>query len=198
MGKKKERGNQFFGPFLINIRAIPDLMTGKAAKFLCLAAGLAISATFGMPSAAQEAAVSVGPVTGLKLPRYVSIKKRARARRGPSTKHRIDWVFVRPNLPVRVIQEHEHWRRVEDSEGFGGWIHYAFLSSSRYALITKDHHEIRYKPTMAGKAMAKASAGVIVALDECRPQWCLVEAGDHRGWTTRSGLWGLSEGETFE
>ena len=56
-----------------------------------------------------------GPVTGLPLPRYVSLKaSEANVRRGPSLTHRIDWVFKRRDMPLRITAEFGHWRRVED------------------------------------------------------------------------------------
>jgi SH3-like domain-containing protein len=63
-----------------------------------------------------------GSVTSLPLPRYVSLKtNEGNARRGPGLTHRIDWVFTRAGMPLRITAEFEHWRRVEDSEGVGGW-----------------------------------------------------------------------------
>ncbi len=46
------------------------------------------------------------------------------ARRGPRLTHRIDWVFTRAGMPLRITAEFEHWRRVEDSEGVGGWVNF--------------------------------------------------------------------------
>ena len=69
-----------------------------------------------------------GPVTNLPLPRYVSLKGgEGNARRGPSLSHRIDWVFRHPGMPLRVVAEFGHWRRVEDQDGAGGWVHYSCL-----------------------------------------------------------------------
>jgi len=32
--------------------------------------------------------------------------------------------------------EYEHWRRVEDQDGAGGWVHYSLLSGVRSVLVT--------------------------------------------------------------
>jgi SH3-like domain-containing protein len=163
-----------------------------------LIAASAITSGVVAPASGQGLGQGLGPVTGLQMPRYVSVKKKARARKGPSTKHSIDWVYVHLNTPVRVVQEYGHWRRVEDREGFGGWIHYALLSNSRFVVFTHDMHEIRYKPSNAGKAMARVEAGVIARLLSCEPKWCRVEAGAHSGWTEKSGIWGVTDSETFD
>jgi SH3-like domain-containing protein len=66
----------------------------------------------------------VGCVTNLPLPRFVSLKgNEGNARRGPGLTHRIDWVFTRSGMPLRITAEFENWRRVEDFEGAGGWVH---------------------------------------------------------------------------
>ncbi len=51
-------------------------------------------------------------------------------------------------MPLKVTAEFEHWRRVEDNEGAGGWVHYALLSGTRAVLITEDMVEFRLAPTM--------------------------------------------------
>ncbi|MEM6465351.1 MAG: SH3 domain-containing protein, partial [Pseudomonadota bacterium] len=88
-----------------------------------------------------------GKVTNLPIPRYVSIKaKEANARRGPSLNHRIDWVFHHRGTPLRVTAEHGHWRRVEDVDGAGGWMHYALLSVARFVLIRDAHADLYRSP----------------------------------------------------
>lgn len=149
-------------------------------------------------NASAQSVATVGPVTGLEIPRYVSIKNRARARRGPSTKYKIDWVYERAHLPVKVEREFGHWRRVVDFEGQGGWIHYALLSNARYVLFTRERHEIRLRPGPNAKPVAYAQNGVVALVEECEPNWCLVRADKISGWTHKSGLWGVNDGEVVE
>ena len=95
------------------------------------AAGAVWCASCAAGLAAKEMAVSA---SGLPLPRYVSLKGNVgNARRGPGVTHRIDWVFTHAGMPLRVTAEHENWRRVEDAEGMGGWVHYILLSGVRTA-----------------------------------------------------------------
>ena len=57
----------------------------------------------------------VGPVSGLPLPRYVSLKSdRVNLREGPSKDHRTTWVFLRAGLPVEITAEFDIWRKVRD------------------------------------------------------------------------------------
>ena len=140
-------------------------------------------------SAAQE---RIGRVTELALPRFVSIKStKANARRGPGLDQKIDWVFMRRNLPVRVVDEYNHWRRVEDSDGRGGWVHYSLLSGRRTVLVTQSALPIRAKPAADARVLAQAETGVVGLLSTCTTDWCEVEMGAFDGWVPKSGIWGV-------
>ncbi|WP_338048854.1 SH3 domain-containing protein [Rhodobaculum claviforme] len=150
-----------------------------------------------METAAPE--VGVGPVTGLALPRFVSLRSNeGNARRGPGMTHRIDWVFTRRDMPLRVVAEFEHWRRVEDAEGLGGWMHFALLSGVRTVLVRTDMMPLRLQPDDRAPVVAHLEAGVIARVQSCAPDWCRLRADGVRGWAPRADLWGLIPGETFE
>ncbi|MBC9245361.1 SH3 domain-containing protein [Paracoccus sp. 11-3] len=140
-----------------------------------------------------------GPVTNLPVPRYVSLKgSEGNARRGPSLSHRIDWVFRHAGMPLRVTAEFGHWRRVEDKDGAGGWIHYALLSGVRTALVTQDMLELRSRPDPDSNVVARAESGAIVRLGECDPGWCRISGGGQRGWVPKSAIWGVDPDEVRE
>ena len=70
----------------------------------------------------------VGKVTGLEIPRFVSLKKsKTFLRRGPDKSYKIDWILERNNYPLKVIAEHEHWRQVIDFQGDEGWVYFLSL-----------------------------------------------------------------------
>lgn len=141
----------------------------------------------------------IGPVTGFALPRFVSMDAgQGFARRGPSRSHRIDWVFQRRDMPLMIVAEHGHWRRVVDQDGAGGWMHYALLSGRRTALITQDLADLRLRPEEAAPVRAQAQRGVVVHLEECRPAWCLVGSSGHEGWVAKTALWGVLAEEIFD
>lgn len=143
-----------------------------------------------------EAQTLRGPVTNLPLPRYVSLKgNEGNARRGPSLSHRIDWVFRHAGMPLRVTAEFGHWRRVEDRDGAGGWVHYALLSGVRTALVSEDMLELRMRPNADSDVVARAEAGAILRLGECNPGWCRVSGGGQRGWVPKSAIWGVDQDE---
>lgn len=140
-----------------------------------------------------------GPVTNLPLPRYVSLKGgEGNARRGPSLSHRIDWVFRHPGMPLRVVAEFGHWRRIEDQDGAGGWVHYSLLSGVRTAIVTTDMAELRARADQNGPIIARAEAGAIVRLHECVKDWCRVSGGGEKGWVVKTSLWGVDADEIRE
>lgn len=144
----------------------------------------------------QTSAASFGPETNLPLPRFVSLKaSQANVRRGPSLSHRIDWVFQRRNMPLQVVAEYGHWRRVVDREGQGGWVHYTMLSGSRTVLINGTTTPLRAKPDDTAIENAMLEPDVIARLGECDAQWCKLNAGGYRGWAPKAALWGVAEGE---
>jgi SH3-like domain-containing protein len=138
-------------------------------------------------------------VTNLLLPRYVSLKtNEGNARRGPGLTHRIDWVFSRAGMPLRVTAEYENWRRVEDAEGAGGWVHYSLLSGTRTVLVTANMMDLRATPLPDGTVILRAEAGVIGRLLECNPDWCRISISGEKGWAEKNDLWGVDPEESFE
>lgn len=138
-----------------------------------------------------------GPVTNLPLPRFVSLKAaEGNVRRGPSLTHRIDWVFKRRHMPLRITAEHGHWRRVEDKEGFGGWVHYSLISGNRTVVIEQDMLPLHARPDGNAPIKVALEAGVIAELDKCGLDWCRLNAEGYRGWAPKAAFWGVTPEET--
>lgn len=168
---------------------------------LALAAMLALAA----PAAAQElenggAGETIlpghGASTNLPVPRYVSLKSDVgNVRRGPSLEHRVDWVFHHRDLPLKITAEFEHWRRVEDNEGQGGWIYYTMLSGVRTVLVTEAGSQLHRAPDEKSQVVAIADEGVIGKLGACNKDWCEISAGGEDGWLMKSQIWGVDPDE---
>ena len=164
-----------------------------------LVLGLAwLLATLGpAPLAAQDGnARSVGP-SGLPLPRFASLAAReVNVRTGPSFDHPIRWVYSRPGLPVRIVEESDVWRRIEDPDGETGWAHSSLLSVQRMVLVRSGQvQDLRRSADEDGRVVARLEPGVIAALQGCSGDWCRVEVADERGWLPRSAIWGVADAE---
>ncbi|MFT4743968.1 MAG: SH3-like domain-containing protein [Yoonia sp.] len=163
-------------------------------KIGCLALFCANAAYGDETSAVYDG--ELGPETNLPMPRFVSLKAaEGNARRGPSLSQRIDWVFKRRNMPLQVVAEYGHWRRVIDREGLGGWVHYAMLSGSRTVIIGQDLAVLRARPDTSATENAVVEAGVIARLGACNADWCRLTAGGYKGWAQKSELWGVMPDE---
>ncbi|MCV3270682.1 SH3 domain-containing protein [Roseobacter sinensis] len=159
-----------------------------------LAAAISVVLCAG-PSVARD----TGPVTNLPLPRFVSMKaSEGNVRRGPSLTHRIDWVFKHRDMPLQVTAEHGHWRRVQDREGQGGWIHYSLLSGVRTVIVEHDMVSLRMRPDPDAPVAAALERGVIARLGKCGPEWCQLRSSGYRGWAPKSRLWGVAPDEIRE
>ena len=150
------------------------------------------------PARAEGDAVGLGPVTRLPLPRYVSLRAdKVNARRGPGLDYRVDWVFQRAGLPVRVVEEYENWRRIVDADDTGGWVYHSLLSKRRTALVTANEAVLRAAPEPDARPRARAERGVVARLLECVPDWCRIEAERVRGWVRKNEIWGADPDEIF-
>ncbi len=172
---------------------------GAGVRAQTAATGGAAAEAVAVAAASGASGPGRGPVTKLPLPRFVSLKTgEGRARRGPGLTHGVDWVFVRRDMPLRITAEHEHWRRVEDREGAGGWVHYSLLSGARTVLVETEMAALRAQPDPRAPVVAHAEAGAILRLLSCRPDWCRVSGQGHRGWLPKAALWGVAGSETFD
>ena len=140
-----------------------------------------------------------GKVTNLPIPRYVSLKvKEANVRRGPSTSHKIDWIYKRKNMPLEIYGEYENWRRVRDFEGLGGWVHYTLLSGNRFVLVERELLEMKLLPSIDAQVIAKLPQHNIATLDKCDKDWCRISDDGYKGWVPKNSIWGVYDSEIKE
>ena len=162
-------------------------------------ASIVVGALLMLATAGSAMARERGPVTNLPLPRFVSLKTtEGNVRRGPSLTHRIDWVFKRRGMPLEVIGEFGHWRRVRDRDGMGGWVHYTLLSGARTGLVEEDLAAVFSRADMGSPLKARLEAGVIVGIDSCAVEWCRVRVEGVKGWMVKQALWGVQPDEVFD
>lgn len=169
-------------------------------------AGLMIGAALlASPVSARAAGEVAGSVTGLPVPRYVSLKNdRVNLREGPSKEHRTSWVFQRAGLPVEVTGEFETWRRIRDAEGAEGWVLHSLLSGRRTALVMPwskkpdDTIALRERADENAQVVARLSPNVLASVKSCAGSWCRVTVSDHEGFIRQDRLWGVYPNERMD
>ena len=60
---------------------------------------------------------------------------RAMMRSGPGQTYPGIWLYVRRDLPIRVIRIHGDWRQIQDPDGTAGWMLVSLLSDQRTAIV---------------------------------------------------------------
>ncbi|MEL7728304.1 SH3 domain-containing protein [Citromicrobium bathyomarinum] len=118
----------------------------------------------------------------------------ANMRVGPSAEYKIDWVYKRKGLPVKVLRVREGWRLVEDPDGDKGWIAARLLSRTRGGFVTGDGLAEMHESERAGSAVKwKLQPGVVGALGACADNWCEFSVGKRSGFVEQNRLWGAGE-----
>ena len=115
--------------------------TQSTRKAGCVVCRWARRAAVGPGSDADDRAyaageIATGSVSGLPVPRFVSLKAdRVNVRTGPNRDQEVRWVYTRAGMPVEVTAEFENWRRIRDWEGAEGWVYHSLLSGKRTAVV---------------------------------------------------------------
>ncbi len=175
-----------------------------AVRRVRLALGLvALACTGLLPLGSSSAWAQTGSTTGLRIPRYVSLKSdRVNLREGPSKDHRTTWVFQRAGLPVEITAEFENWRRIRDSEGSEGWVLQSLLSGKKTALVAPwrrgEMFTLFSKPQDTADRVAKLQAGVVASVRKCDPVWCRISGEGYDGFIQKTLLWGVYPEDVFE
>ena len=142
-----------------------------------------------------------GP-SGLPVPRFVSLKRsKVNVRLGPSSEHKIAWIFHYKGLPVEIIAEFEHWRRIRDSDGQEGWVYNTLLTGKRTATVAPWRKGsaigLRQNPQTGENVIANVSAGAVGDVKTCNGAWCQLNIKGYEGWIQQTMLWGVYPNETI-
>jgi SH3-like domain-containing protein len=166
------------------------------------ALALLLAAIAPAPSA-LAAGENAGNVTGLPVPRFVSLKsERVNVRGGPNKDQDVRWVYTRAGMPVEITAEFENWRRIRDWEGSEGWVYHSLLSGKRTAVVApKDKDELvpLYESADAQSAVvAKLQGGVLATLKSCSGAWCRISGKTFDGYIRQERIWGAYPNEKVE
>jgi SH3-like domain-containing protein len=171
-------------------------------RFGCATAAGAI-AVLQSPAGFTAGDVAAGSVSGLPVPRFVSLKSDlVNVRSGPNKDQEVRWVYTRAGMPVEITAEFENWRRIRDWEGAEGWVYHSLLSGRRSAVvvpISKDNLVPLYaSPDAKATETARLQSGVLGVLKSCNGTWCEFSGKNFDGWVRQERLWGAYPNEKIE
>ena len=174
--------------------------------FLILAV---ISFSFSVVSSALAQEIPAGmkevfSVSGYPIPRFVSLEQKiTNVRAGPGLEYPIRWIYKKQGLPVEVILEYGHWRKIRDYEDSEGWVYKTLLSGKRTALVMGEGLVDAYshnptKKTYKSDVSMKIEPLSLVYIKKCKGSVCSIEVSNLLGWIERKSLWGVYESENFD
>ena len=89
--------------------------------------------------------------------------KKVNVRYGPSFDYPIKYVYRKIELPLKVIDKKENFRRVID-----------------------------HKKNSGSKPLAKLDKGRLLKVIKCEEKWCNISTGDYSGWILKDDkIWGI-------
>ncbi len=143
---------------------------------------LTLLALFAFPATAQDDDV----------PYWASIRAtEINMRVGPAETYKIDWVYKRKGLPLKVVRRQEGWRLVEDPDGTKGWMLGRFLSRDRTAIVVGNGNAaIRAEGRESAPLRWQVEPGVTGSLGDCEEGWCEFDAAGRSGFVRQDRLWG--------
>jgi len=110
-------------------------------------------------------------------------------RYGPGFDYPIKYVYKKKNLPIKVIDKKENFRRIIDFKKNSGWIHVSQLKKGKSLILLKD--QILFsKPTRYSKPIIKIAKGRLLLVKKCKKKWCKVKTEDYLGWIITNNIWG--------
>ncbi|MEA3001734.1 MAG: hypothetical protein QOH81_522 [Sphingomonadales bacterium] len=143
---------------------------------------------------------AAGAQTERKAPYWASVSAgKALMRTGPGRNYPATWLYVRADLPIRVIETYPNWRKVEDPDGEKGWMLQRLLSDTRTGLVKPgEPRPLHEKPDEHSPLRYRVEAGVVGRLSKCDGSWCRFEVQGRQAYIREDQLWGVDPGEHID
>ena len=159
-------------------------------RTVTLAAVLALGLTVGAAQAQEDR----------KTPYWASISAtKAAMRTGPGRNYPMTWIYMRADLPIKVVETYPNWRKVQDPDGETGWMLQRLLSDERTALVRGAEPRPMYeRPDEGSKLSYRAEPGVVGRISNCSAGWCLLDVKGRKGFFRTDHVWGTDPGMTLD
>lgn len=176
---------------------------------IALLSGLLLCGTLTVsPATAGDPATTgsiAGPVSGLPVPRFVSLKSdKVNVRGGPTRDHDVNWIYTRAGMPVEITAESDNWRRIRDWEGTEGWVYHSMLAGKRTAIATARPNDkdglinLHYRASADAPVVARLQPGVVGQVKKCDGTWCRLAGQGFDGWIHQERLFGVYPNEKVD
>jgi len=110
-------------------------------------------------------------------------------RYGPGFDYPVKYVYKKKNLPIKVIDKKENFRKIIDFKKNSGWIHSSQLKKGKSFILLED--KVLFKnPTKYSKPLIKIAKGRLLLTKKCKKEWCKVKTENYFGWIKTDNIWG--------
>ncbi len=135
-----------------------------------------------------------------ETPYWASIASgQAMMRTGPGRNYPATWTYVRADLPIRVVEIYQNWRKIEDPDGTRGWMLVSLLSDTRTAIVRGESpRPMHEQPDEASAIRFRAAPGVVGRISRCAGGWCRIDVHGRDGFIRAEHIWGVGANETVE
>lgn len=117
-------------------------------------------------------------------------------RTGPESRYNVKYIYIKKNLPFKILGSFEEWYFAEDPFGEKGWIKKNLFFSSKknhFVFVSNQDGIICFESASENlKKRIKIDSFHILKLKEnCKNSLCEVILGKKKIWCKKNDLWGV-------
>ena len=110
-------------------------------------------------------------------------------RYGPSFEYPIKFIYKKKNLPLKIIDKKENFRRIIDHKKNSGWIHISQLKKANSVIVLSD--QVMFdKSSKFSEPLVKIQKGRLLIIKKCKKNWCKIQTSNYVGWIKTENIWG--------
>ena len=135
-----------------------------------------------------------------ETPYWASIASgKAMMRTGPGQTFPATWLYQRPDLPIKVVEVYQNWRKIQDPDGTIGWMMVSLLSAPRTAIVRgEEPRPLHAEADGRSPVRDRAEPGVVGRISRCSNGWCLLDVRGRSGYIRADQIWGVNRGEVVD
>ncbi|MDP9056430.1 MAG: SH3 domain-containing protein [Pseudomonadota bacterium] len=130
-----------------------------------------------------------------QVPYWASLKaNEVYMRVGPGEDYRINWIYHRQHLPLKVLRIMQNWRLVQDPQGTQGWIIANMLAIGHDGFVVgQAPAEMHEAAASTSRLLWRLEPGVLGKIGDCTSGWCRFTVNGRAGYVVQDALWGAAE-----
>ena len=128
--------------------------------------------------------------------KFLSVKSdKVNMRTGPNNRYNVKYVYIKKNLPFKILGFFEEWYFVEDPFGEKGWIKKKLFFNSKkqnFAFVSNENGIFCYNsPSKTSQIKIKIDNFYILKIFSCKNEFCFIKLDREKFWCKKKDLWGL-------